>query len=111
MGINGPSTKHSEKADQDENLDDKDKTTVKSANEQDKMEVEEDGDDDEKTKINPVLGGIWNQDLMFISSATENLDPSKSTTDQTDQPQQAKKNQGCKVMKPRYQIEDAKRKG
>ena len=99
--INGPSTKHSEEADQDENLDDKDKTTVKSANEQDKMEVEEDGDDDEKTKINPVLGGIWNQDLMFISSATENLDPSKSTTDQTDQPQQAKKTKGCKVMKPR----------
>ena len=60
----------------------------------------------ENARVNPVLGGIWNQDLMFVGShAIKDMD--SSVTPQ--EPVKPKK--GCKVLKPRYQIEDAKKSG
>ena len=56
---------------------------------------EEDDDDENasdsegKDPVNPVIGGIWNQDLFFLSqpSPTSGGDPAPK--------------KGCKVMKPR----------
>jgi hypothetical protein len=45
--------------------------------------------DDPASPVNPVIGGIWNQDLFFLSNAspTPGSDPAPK--------------KGCKVMKPR----------
>ena len=94
--INGPKVKHDSEADNS----DKDDTAKKSHSEE--KEVESDKDE-EKTKINPVLGGIWNQDLMFISNATEIPDENQQQNKESlgpSLPENAKK-KGCKVMKPR----------
>ena len=44
--------------------------------------------DDPSTSSNPVIGGIWNQDLFFLS---------KSPASGSEGPPK----KGCKVMKPR----------
>ena len=44
----------------------------------------------EEDDLNPVLGGIWNQDLLFVGGAKE--EPKVSPP----------KKSGCKVLKPRY---------
>ena len=63
-------------------------------------------EEDEGTKVNPVLGGIWNQDLMFVSNAANSTDSVEAPIEEG-----PKKKGGCKVLKPRYQIEDAKKTG
>ena len=54
-----------------------------------------------------MLGGIWNQDL-FVSNADETLDPA-ATQDSSVTTEKPKVKSGCKIMKPRYQIDDAKK--
>ena len=53
-------------------------------------EDDENGSDSEdKDPVNPVIGGIWNQDLFFVSQQ-----PSPTSGDPAPK-------KGCKVMKPR----------
>jgi hypothetical protein len=54
----------------------------------DNSTVEKPIDDD---PVNPVIGGIWNQDLFFVSK------PSPTSGDIVPPPTK----KGCKVMKPR----------
>jgi hypothetical protein len=78
----------------------KKKSTIKDQDVKKEAEpVAVNGDVDD-TKINPVLGGIWNQDLMFVTNADNKLDDPS-----------VKKTKGCKVMKPKYQIDDFKKDG
>ena len=59
--------------------------------------------------VNPVLGGLWNQDL-FVSNADETLDdPQRESSSFNMEENKPKVKSGCKIMKPRYQIEDAKK--
>ncbi len=67
-------------------------------------------EEDDEAKINPVLGGIWNQDLMFVSNDTDNCEDLTAAPSQPENSKSDKVKKGCKVMKPRYQVEDAKRK-
>ena len=67
------------------------------------------GTADEKSDeslINPVLGGIWNQDLLFVSNADKSPD---DPIENSESPKKAK-TAGCKIMKPRYEVEDSKKK-
>merc|ERR1719464_2723010 len=49
---------------------------------------------------------------MFISNDTEKMDEvQQPNKDQSPSLPENTKKKGCKVMKPRYQIQDAKRKG
>ncbi len=51
---------------------------------------DEDVDDENDSEVNdPVIGGIWNQDLFFVSQQ-----PSPTSGDPAPK-------KGCKVMKPR----------
>ena len=55
-----------------------------------------------------MLGGIWNQDLI-VSNADETLDPSAQQDSNSLNTEKPKVKSGCKIMKPRYQIDDAKK--
>ena len=56
-----------------------------------------------------MLGGLWNQDL-FVSNADETLDdPQRDSSSFNMEENKPKVKSGCKIMKPRYQIEDAKK--
>ena len=78
--------------------DDSSASSEASEDENDSLEKE----NPENARVNPVLGGIWNQDLMFVGAhAIKDMDMTPQ------EPVKPKK--GCKVLKPRYQIEDAKK--
>ena len=100
--INGRNSKNDNQSSSDSSDDSEDSDGGKE--EAAKEEVKE---AKEETKVNPVLGGIWNQDLMFVSNAANNTDQANV---QAEIPiEEPRKKGGCKVLKPRYQIEDAKK--
>ena len=89
--INGNNSKKESSSDSSDDSEDSDKETETKTGEVLNEET-----------TNPVLGGIWNQDLMFVSNAANNSDPQVPV-------EEPRKKGGCKVLKPRYQIEDDKK--
>ena len=85
--MNGNVKNHDDKTDDEEKVSDHEKTEKKVSSEK---------------VINPVLGGIWNQDLMFLSNATESKDDAKTVKEDKMEEPLPKKGKGCKVMKPRF---------
>ena len=100
--INGPSV---QKKETEGSTSDKDDKTAASGGESEKESDAEDKDEKAK-KINPVFGGIWNQDLIFVGSTTENVDDQKEPNKEESSPSlpEKAKRKGCKVMKPRYDL-------
>ena len=102
----------SEEKDKDEEESKEDTPSKKDA------KPENDEDEEDAKHVNPVLGGIWNQDLLFVSNAEEHPQPmdvdAASIKNPSKIPNAAQsgsgKSSGCKIMKPRYQIEDSKKK-
>ena len=97
---------------------DKDEEESKEGNNDKNVDAKADEDEDAK-HVNPVLGGIWNQDLLFVSNDGEHpqpmdVDAASSIKDPSKSPNAGQsgsaKSSGCKIMKPRYQIEDSKKK-
>ena len=100
--INGPSV---QKKETEGSTSDKDDKTAPSGGESENNK-ESDAEDkhEQAKKINPVFGGIWNQDLIFVGSTTENVDDQKEPNKEDSSPSlpEKAKRKGCKVMKPRY---------
>ena len=98
--INGPSVqkKETEGSDKDE------KTAPSGGESENNKESDAEDKDEQAKKINPVLGGIWNQDLILVGSTTENVDDQKEPNKEESSPSlpEKAKRKGCKVMKPRY---------
>lgn len=98
--INGPSVqkKEIEGSDKDE------KTAPSGGESENNKESDVEDKDEQAKKINPVLGGIWNQDLILVGSTTENVDDQKEPNKEESSPSlpEKAKRKGCKVMKPRY---------
>ena len=102
--INGPSV---QKKGTEGSTSDKDDKTAPSGGESENNEESDAEDKDEQAKkINPVFGGIWNQDLIFVGSTTENVDDQKEPNKEESSPSlpEKAKRKGCKVMKPRYAL-------